>query len=400
MDSPKKPPNAALLALTATALCLPGYSRPAQAWADSNVHTGYRYSAYRESALPADRNSTGLEASRYHVDTHQFNVLWPSSEQLDFAADLTYETMSGASPWFIVPDANGKPVQVMSGATIHDQREAVQLHGRRYQEDARQTLLGGISHERDYLSVNGGLEGEWDFSQQQQTLSAGVGYSYNRLSPTDGESSAYPNRIARASKDTGTVYVGFSQVLDPQTVAQIGLSYERENGYLSDPYKEAYVAGNVLQDHRPDRRNEYAATARLRHYFDAADAALHLDYRYYRDSWGIVASTVELGWYQNLPWQLQVVPAVRYYTQGYADFYQPFYTAARPDGDYSSDYRLSAYGALSIRLGVMKNWREWSFSLSGERYRSGGGYAAKGGVQENPGLVDFSVISAALSRRF
>ncbi|MGH8539891.1 MAG: DUF3570 domain-containing protein, partial [Stenotrophobium sp.] len=393
--SAQKKPGATLLALTASVLCLPGYSGDAQAWADSEAQTGYRFSAYRESPLPADKTN-GLNGERYSVDSHQFRVLWPSSKSLDFTADMTFETMSGASPWFIVPDAGGKPIQVMSGATIWDRRAALQLNTRHYDEASRETLSVSVSKERDYLSLNGGLEGAWDFNERLTTLSAGAGYSYDELRPTDGESTRFPMRIASASKNTATVYAGLSQVLGPQTVVQWGLSYNFENGYLSDPYKQAYVAGNILPDHRPDRRNEYAATMKLRHYFQDIGAAVHVDYRYYRDSWRIAASTLELSWHQNLPAQWQLVPAVRYYSQAYAGFYQPYYTAARGDGDYSSDYRLSAYGALSLRLGLMTDWRQWSFSLNGERYRSSGSYAIRSVNMDNPGLVNFTVISAAL----
>jgi hypothetical protein len=402
MNAPKKS-NAALLALTATALALPGYSGKAEAWADPDALASYRFSAYRESALPADKVS-GTDGSRYSVNSHQFQLLMPYSEQLDYGVDAIVETMSGASPWFVLPDANGKPVQVMSGATIEDTRADVQLHARQYQQDARQTASIGVNKERDYLSGNLGLEGEWDFNQQRTTLSSGLGYSHDQLKPTDGESTRFPNRIGKASKDVVTAYGGFSQVLGKLTVVQLGLNYTFSKGYLSDPYKLAYVVSlaNTVPDSRPDRRNEFAVTARLRQYLPVLNAAVHLDYRYFKDDWGISSDTLELSWYQNLPGQWKLVPALRYYEQGYADFYRPYYATENGQGLYSSDYRLSAYGALSYRLELSKEWRKLSVSLSGERYQSRPGYAIHkvDPATANPGLVDFSVLSLSLGYRF
>ena len=46
----------------------------------------------------------------------------------------------------------------------------------------------------------------------------------------------------------------------------------------------------------------------------------------------------------------RLIPSLRYYTQSQADFYAPYYISERSDGYYSSDYRLSPYGALAWRV--------------------------------------------------
>ena len=69
----------------------------------------------------------------------------------------------------------------------------------------------------------------------------------------------------------------------------------------------------------------------------------------------MVSHTFELAWYQTLFDRLLIVPSVRYYSQGQADFYAPFCAAPRRDGFRSSDYRLSAFGAT--RGGSSSNTR-------------------------------------------
>lgn len=392
-----KTPSKALLALTAAAAALPGYQGTAQAWAEYESDAAYRFSFYQEDNLPAGATTNG-QGERYEIATHQFHLLRPLSEEWDYSADVMVETMSGASPWFVVPDADGQPIQVMSGATIDEDRVAVQGKLRKYGERSRHSYSLGVSKEKDYRSISGGIEGEWELAQRQQTLSAGLGYSADQLTPTDGGSARFPNRIREADKSTVTAYAGITQAWTPRTLAQLTLGLSYGDGYLSDPYKQAYVDGDLLPDSRPQRRQSWSLTGRIRHYLERFRAALHLDARYFADDWGVGADTLEIAWVQKLDEHWRWAPRLRWYEQGYADFYRPYFTAPRADGYYSSDYRLSAYGALSLRLGLDRvNEKGWSFGFAVETYDSEGGYALRNVNRENPGLVDFMVFSAALS---
>jgi hypothetical protein len=389
----------ALLALTTAALALPGYAPKAQAWAEPDSDAGYRFTFYKEGDISAEATN-GHASERYQVLSNQFHLLMPRGEQWDYSADVTLETMSGASPWYIVPGADNKPIQVMSGATIEDTRYAIQGRARQYREDGKHSFTLSVSNEKDYLSLSGGGDIDFELDSKRTTISAGALYSHDRLSPTDGRSDRFPNRIDSATRNTVTAYAGVSEVLNEQTVAQVALSYTFAEGYLSDPYKQAYVAGNVVPDSRPDQRNQFAVNFKLRQYWAGWKGALHLDARYFHDDWGVAADTAELGWYQSIGDSWTVAPSVRWYEQGHADFYRPYFTVARDDGNYTSDYRLSAFGALSYRLGVMDKWKDWSLSLSLEYYDSSDRYTLHSVDQANPGLVDFGVISASISRTF
>jgi len=394
-----KPKSKALLALTTAALSLPGYAPKAQAWADADSDAGYRFTFYKEGDISAEATN-GHSSERYQVISNQFHLLIPRGEQWDYSADVTLETMSGASPWYIVPGDDGKPIQVMSGATIEDTRYALQGRARQYREDGKHSFTLSVSNEKDYLSLSGGGDIDFELDSKRTTVSAGALYSHDWLKPTDGASDRFPNRIDSATKNTVTAYAGVSEVLNEQTVAQLALSYTFAQGYLSDPYKEAYVAGDVVPDSRPDHRNQFAVNLKLRQYWAGWKGALHLDARYFHDDWGVAADTVEVGWYQSLGERWTVAPSVRWYEQGHADFYRPYFTVARDDGNYTSDYRLSAYGALAYRLGVMTNWNQWAFSMALEYYDSNDGYTLHSVDEANPGLVDFGVISASISRKF
>lgn len=397
--STARPRGAKLLALTTSALCLPAYSGAAKAWAEPETDSSYTFSYYDESKLPSSATN-GQSGERYEVKSHQFHVLTPIGEKFDVGADLTYESMSGASPWYIVPGADGKPIQIMSGATIDDERTAIGVKARHYRMDGRESVNLGVSKENDYRSIGGGVQTELQFDNMRRILTLGASYSYDKLDPTDGGTTRFPDRIRKADKDVGSAFVGLTQVWNVQTAFAVGASYTVQDGYLSDPYKQAYVDGDVLPDSRPHTRKLWSVNAGARHYFMQADAALQVDYRHYGDSWEVASDTLEIGWHQNLPDQWRIVPSVRWYEQGRADFYRDYYTAERDDGDYSSDYRLSAYGAISGRLAVQKEGRNWSASVAGEYYEADASYALPDVSRENPGLVEFTVVSASFVYKF
>ena len=407
-NSPGAPLNSALLALTASALAIPGLSAQAQGLAGDamppaqhdNTLLDFRSSYYDEGHIPGGKTSNGQSSERYDVESQQFRAATRLGPQADLTADVTVETMSGASPWFIIPNSKGAPVQVMSGASIHDFRQALQLRANQRFGAVTGSVLGGFSNERDYRGANGGLEGSWDLNNKLTTLSGGAGYTHDEVDPTEGQSVRFPTRIAHANNYEVNGYAGLAQVLGGETVLQSSVSFTYQNGYLSDPYKLVYVAGNTVDDARPGNRRELAWITRLRQNVAALDAVVHLDYRYYHDDWGITAHTAELAWYQTLPRSWALVPRVRWYSQSAADFYQPYYNAAQNNGLYSSDYRLSPFGALSESLSVYKRFGSWNLSLRYEHYSSGSAYSIRSIEVENPALVNFQVFSAGIAKTF
>lgn len=391
--------NQALLALTGTALTLPGIAAKAASGPVSESQVDYRYSKYSEDDIASSKTSNA-DRQRYEIDTHQFRLVRPWGDEYEMSVDFVYETMSGASPWFITPGANGQAIQVMSGATIDETRVDALASLRRYYESESYGVSVGLSDEDDYQSINLALEGQWDFDKQQRSFSAGIGYSDDDLQPTDGGSTQFPNRISNAAKDSVTVFGGVTQIIDAQTTVQSSISFAKHDGYLSDPYKLAFVNGNTTNDSRPNGREQFAWLTRFRHYFSNLRAALHLDYRYHEDDWDVVSHTAEAAWYQNIGEGWQVTPSVRFYSQSQAYFYAPFYAQARSDGFASSDYRLSPYGALSFKFKVSKSFAGWQLSMSWEQYDSSADHALDSVDVENPGLVDFNLLSFGLTRRF
>lgn len=298
-----------------------------------------------------------------------------------------------------------------------------------YFDDATLGVSGGQSNEPDFNSNFGSVNFSQEFNNKLTTVSAGYSYTHNDVTRSSGGHSdhhsqdpghnpaIYPE-LDESSESNG-FNLGLSQVLNKNALLQLSANYTRQSGYLSNPYKYVYVRGEVTAEEyyemfnspetvnwsgitnleivgidlfrevRPNLRNQFSFSTRLNQYIPAVDAALHMDYRYFRDDWGIDSHTMEMKWLQKLPFGLTVTPSLRYYSQSQADFFAPYFLAPRADGMYSSDFRLSGYGALSGGVTVAKQFnRGIKLELGMEYYTHQGNLKLGGGGESD--YADFS----------
>ena len=397
-----------LASLSAAAMSL--FGAPDPGWSDSPAEEpsmAYSFAFYDERPLAEYKLASGSR-DRYEVQSHNVSGSGPIGERIEIGANLVYESMSGSTPWYVVPGSDpGTLLQAMTGATVSDERVDVSANGSYFFDNGRVGALVGVSHENDYLAVYAGLNGETHVNDSNTTLSAGLSFSIDELTPTGGGTGG---RVVKADKNSVTTTAGFSQVLGRRTNFQSTLTYRWSSGFLSDPYKLAWIdqtGGFTVNDSRPDVRNQIALLNQLRNHVEPIDASIHLDYQFYWDDWDITSHTIEFRWYQSLfADRLQLIPNFRYYSQGSPFFYEPVYFSPRQDGLASSDYRLSPFGAMSYGLRaqfMMEDWPwdlDWRLAASYERYVSGGSLALGTVQQVNPGLVDFNLYYFTLDVKF
>ena len=373
-----------LNALTIAAMSLPAFAAPQPA--ESILSVGF--SNYREADIP-QHLVVGGDNRRYDIGIRQFRLLTPVGRNWSLDLALSQETMSGASPWGTVADADGEPALVMSGATIQDSRTEVNLSATHHGEEVSTGLTLTRSTEDDYEAHALSLSGEWTFNEDLTTLSLGASYSTDDVEPTDAEAFG---RVRHEERRSRSASAGVSQVLDRASALYAGLSITEHAGYLSDPYK--------LRDIRPEERIESALAVRYRRFFDGPNAALHVDYRYYGDDWDITSHTVHTSWYQNLGAAFQVVPNLRYYSQSEADFYRTADDFALPlDRDQSSDFRLSAYGAFTFGLKGVIRQPGWSVTIGADRYVAKEKYGLASG-SPHPAHLSFTLVSMVFDVKF
>ena len=366
--------HSALLALTSSALLLPAYQAARADAPPEFIELGMRYSKYDEDHTQGSKTFGG-SSQRYEVDAAQFHLLAPVADNWAVAVDVQWEDMSGASPWFVGESLSGSPKVIMSGASIEDTRTEVSVTTRYYYDRGNAGLNYVRSDEDDYDSNALALDGSFNSADGMTTYSAAISYSDDNIEPTQG---SVPTNTLKADKDISSVFLGVSRIVSKNAIVRFGLAYTYRDGFLTDPYK--------FHDKRPGERNEWAVSTGYRQYFPWPNGALQADYRYFDDDWGVASHTLNLAWHQNLGYNTQVIPFLRYYSQGEAEF---FANIADPDKRYfADDYRLSSFGAVSGGLRLRHEFGNWAITAVGERYETDKSWGVYSG-EESPALVDY-----------
>lgn len=323
-------------------------------------------------------------------------------------------------------------------------------------DEAAMNLGGGVSDEPDYHSTFVNLGGRWDFNQKLTSLNMGLSYTHSNTSAIlDPDTSSYydysvyqnqnqiqtiptpngtPTRILRGLKQDWATHFGITQVLGKNSLIAADIGYTYSGGYQANPYKVVdfiFVDPNqtpvsmpglpplltpqvqAVLEQRPDVRNQWTWNSRYVQYIEGLDASLHLGYQFYHDDWGINGHTFEADWGQPLGDGWTVTPTVRYYSQSAANFYQPYFLFKQaepvtgptgridlgrvPLAHYSSDYRLSGYGALSGGVTVSKKLgKAVTLQAGAEYYTHAGGLKLGGGGEGSYSDFNYWLVNASL----
>lgn len=310
---------------------------------------------------------------------------------------------------------------------------------------------GGISVEDDYESRFGNLGLRRDLNQKQTTLNLDLSYTNSETNAVlDHDTIPYiekdnwyfdntsvdkfdgGTRLVGTKQDWG-VHAGVTQVLNKSAVVSADFNYTRSTGYMANPYKVSqfffvdpaefefneFVSPErvAFLERRPEVRNQWGVGGRYVQFINPLNAALHFDYRFSADDWGIQAHTFEADWVQPLSFGWSVTPRIRYYSQDAADFYQPFFVVKERreagtrivDGEartittnntpsaFSSDQRLSGYGALSGGVTIAKQFAKGVTLETGfEYYTHQGSLKIGGGGEGEFADFDYWMANAAL----
>ena len=139
----------------------------------------------------------------------------------------------------------------------------------------------------------------------------------------------------------------------------LSLNYQAltDQGYLQSPYREVvylrpgagkgWATGPQVY---PGTHTSNAASADLKYYLPYR-AALDGFYRFYTDTWGIAANTLQLGYTQ--PWQHWIFDGtLRYYQQNAANFYGDLFPRANAQNFMARDRELAAFSSYTVGVGA------------------------------------------------
>ena len=350
--------------------------------------------------------------------------------------------------------ADSRIVHILSSASPEIRQQGDATLSYEWQDSALE-LGTGVSDEPDFRSRFGSAAMRFDFRQKTTNLKVGMAYTDNEIHAIlDSDvvpyltRSAYANEITRrdgeeilkTSSHEWTWHAGLTQVLNRRSLVDFSVGWTESAGYLASPYKattvifvdpalqsndpQSLVAGDmrVLMEQRPDERRQLAFSTRYIQYVDSLDAALHLNYQYSSDSWNMKAHTLVAQWVQPFANTWTITPRLRYYSQDESDFYTPYMVSEQAfrtinfvDGEpvlknfepallpryFSSDHRLSGFGALSASLTLSKEiTRGLSFEASVESYRRASSLQFGGDGSGDYSDMKFTMLSAGIKLDF
>lgn len=249
-----------------------------------------------------------------------------------------------------------RAVEVLSSASPETRNAANFGLGYEWNE-AAVNFGGGVSIENDFKSSYGNVSGRLDFNQKLTSLKFGFGYTSNETSAIlDHDIVPYLTRTAYANqiesrggseilhgkRQDWATNIGFTQILGKNSLIDTNIGYTHSNGFMENPYKamtvifidpdslnndlDTLITGDVraLIEQRPNNRNQVAISSKYIQYISPLDAALHLNYKFSTDDWGINTNTFTADWIQPLGGGWTITPRIRYHSQDAANFYQPF----------------------------------------------------------------------------
>jgi hypothetical protein len=239
---------------------------------------------------------------------------------------------------------------------------------------------GHLSTEHDFDSVAAHAGLSHDFNEKNTTLSAGVNEEYDRIharggNPVSGSDYALYEKEPSQTKTVAGGLIGVTQVLRRNWLTELNYTYDRSQGYLTDPYRIISVVDGTgaVTGYRYENRPNTRTRQSLYWVNKVAlgPTVLDLSYRRGKDNWGIGSDTVDAHLRIDVGSGMYLEPHARWYHQSASDFYDLYLNAGGPLPAFmSADPRLGAFAATTfgLKLAVTAG-RNGELSLRLEQYQ-------------------------------
>lgn len=331
----------------------------------------YRYEYYQE------------DDQRIQVLTHGLLFDVTLKEGLvAIAGELVHDAVSGATPsgapppnqWYFpfgsIGDTNSSAVPLQH---MEDERNSISFQVPVTLGINTLTPQFAYSQESDYKSTGAALNYSLALFEKNTILTFGWAHTWDQVLD------AQPVRQWQ-DKSGDDFLIGCNQLLGPKTVLGLNLTYGMANGYLNDPYRLTFGVNDPQffvsdpsggPEQRPDYRNKAVVRASITQFITPVNASVEGAYRYYHDTYGLDAHTVELAWYQNIGKHVVLSPMFRYYYQSEANFYYEILpdTYATAPTHFSPDWRLSQMQTFTAGVNLAVKATKWlTFDASYKRY--------------------------------
>lgn len=268
-----------------------------------------------------------------------------------FGVKFTLDALTGASPNGAAPQPAPQTFTSPSGESNYttpagatpldpsfkDTRGALAFSFERpWGENQRLSLGANLSAEYDFKSFGVSSALARDFNNKNTTVSIGAALEIDRINPVGGMPlglrPAFNPATPRAnseSRNVADLLLGVTQVMNRHWLTQLNYGLGRGSGSHNDPYKVLSVVdgstGLVTGDRyvgeaRPDGRTRQSLFWQNK--IHLTEDVIDVSYRYYRDSWGVRAHTLDARYRYEFGGGVHIEPHARVYRQSAADFWR------------------------------------------------------------------------------
>ena len=288
----------------------------------------------------------GLGTENLQVVAPVMVTRWNINDRWSLNASFGLDQITSASTDNIDDD--------VSSASRIDLRSYSTLEAARTFETQTVVISAGFSKEYDYSSAMVGLRWTRDFNLRNTTVAASGRYYADRLQligidGSEGEDDDTPT----ATRRTTDLSFSVTRLLGRRTVGTVEVGVSLQRGFLSTPFHEVVLAassgvpsGLRVAERLPDTRDRRAVGVRLNH---AATNWLveRLEFRYYSDTFGITAYTVDTETHVRLPSadEMWIFPILRFHRQTGSDYFGLPGTQTIDTEFFTADWDLSGFNS-------------------------------------------------------
>jgi Protein of unknown function (DUF3570) len=248
---------------------------------------------------------------------------------------------------YFIDKVSGASIDVLSNASvIKDERKQKSLSLEYIHDKTTYNLSYTNSTERDYISNTTHFSLSQDMFGDLTTISLGFTDSRNKVGENNG--TALKPVISWLGYSTSRSYEGgLSQIITKNLIASTSLEVISDQGFLSNPYRSirffdavplGYSLGTQVY---PNTHTSTAVETRAKYYLPYR-AAASVSYRYFNDTWGVRANTIELDYIQPVSNKFIFEGRVRHYSQNHASFYSDIFPQANYQNFEARDQNLAA----------------------------------------------------------
>jgi hypothetical protein len=333
------------LVLALALVCLLAFFKPGASFAGvlGDVRADVLYHRYEGGGVTIHGPSVLVRkkfAEKYAISANYYQ---------DYVTSASIDVeVSGASQYKEERDQYSVGLEYLRGKTTYN----LGYTNSKENDYSAQTTSFGISQDLfgDLTTITMGFSRGKDEVRRRDTIT-------NQIDPTFKE-----------PIDRWSYRVGVSQILTKSLISSLQLEVITDEGFLNNPYR-SYRFLNPTDDRLfalareiyPRTRTSNAVALNARYYLPYR-AALHGGYRFFTDTWGIGASTFEVGYTHPMgPWIFEA--GYRYYTQNNADFYRDLFERPNQQNFLARDKELSTFKSQALSLGAT-----YEFAPNGWRF--------------------------------